>query len=430
MNHLFRIAASCGAISLAVVSAQASANSYGGSLSGTTQLSDNAGRGTDEKYSERQDRLTLGLFGDYENATIDASARYAATAHRYAKDSQPSRNVLEGESSLRIGKVRNFANLLLIHSRRSLLNEPDAVDLISNRDERDVFSVIPTLRFGITSVDSIMVRGNYSKASYRFNELRDSESVGASLIWEHNFSAVDALQVSVQQNEVTFDAVPAADYDYRSALISYSTTLRNLNYRIAGGYNSSERHEGAEYSGPTFIGELGYSAGPNRFSLQASQVITDTSMGDRNRPDMESGFETRDVSGTGIDQIERRSVDLRWDSNIFCERCDVYANAYVRNDSYFNLNEDNEERGIGAGIGYRLSRAASLQLSGTRREQRFDENIGRDQYTLNQVRVAYNYTFVNDLSTTVFIEHRDRASGSGQTNYNESVGGLSLNYSF
>lgn len=424
-----RLITSCSAAALIFASLPGNAD-FGGYLSFVSQFSDNAEREPDGDLSEWQDKYAVGLDGDYENALVTLEAGYTASMHRYEKDSQPRRELLEGNSLLRLGKDHNLFDVQFIHSRRSVLREPDAVDTLANTDEREIFAVVPTLRASITSVDSLLLRGSYAQIDYRFNELKNSEAMGAALIWQRRLTAVDTFEISAQRTDIEFEAVPQADYEYTSILMAYAASLRQLTYKVSGGYNRSSRDDGSEYSGPAFSAEAAYTTGLNTFKILADQRITDTSRGDGNREELSIDFGSRSSGGVGIDQIELRSLEARWESQALCERCDFYLSMRVREKDYFVLEEDNVEVGWGAGLSYRLSPAARLSLNANRRDQKFKQEVQRSEHTLDTIRASYSYRFVNDINVGIFAEQRERTSEDRLTDYKESLAGLSISYHF
>lgn len=408
------------------------AENFGANISLSSQVSDNPNKTADDQnnVNERQDEYALGVFGNYENSVITLEANYVASENRFEKDSQPDRSILEGDSQLRFGKESQLFDLLLVHSRRSLLNTPDDIDVLANRDERDIVAVIPTFHAPITAVDDVLVRASYSRTSYRYNELRDSEALGGSLIWQHKLSAVDVLELSAQQTEIEFEFVPTSNYTYQNVMLSYSAMLSQFKYTVAAGYNVSKPEVGEEYSSPNFAAEVDYVSGANRFTLYAYQGITDSSTGDANRQSVGGAIDPGDVSGTEVDQIERRSLDLRWALQAICERCELSVNLFARDDNYININEDNKEHGGGIGASYRLSNAAKLSVNFQRRDQRFDENVTGEEFTYDEIRGEYQYDFVSDLSATLYIEKLERESQNNLTDYEELIGGLTLTYNF
>ena len=400
----------------------------------STQISDNARKSSGDKISERQDEYSIGVSGDYENRLLDLKADYEASEHRFEKNSQADRSLLEGYAGLTIGKANQPVNLLLSHTRRGLLNNPDQIDLLENHDERQIFSAVPTARLSLSRVDTLVLQGNYSVIDYRYNEFRNSENKGASLIWQHRFSDIDMVQVSVQQSDIEFDETPQNNYEYQNAMLAYSATLRAFSYILQVGYNKSKQDNGEEYSSPSYHATVNYTTGLNNFSFVTDQRITDTSMGDGNRSitggQWDSGVGSGDVSSNRVDQIERRSMELRWNTSMLCERCDIYANIHVRDDNYLTLPEDNNERGVGIGFSYRFTKNSRLNISFDRREQRFDGDVAREKYSLDLGRVDYQYTWRTDVKLSAYLESEKRRSENNGRDYEELVTGVAITYTF
>lgn len=400
----------------------------------STQISDNARKSSGDKISERQDEYSIGVSGDYENRLLDLKADYEASEHRFEKNSQADRSLLEGYAGLTIGKANQPVNLLLSHTRRGLLNNPDQIDLLENHDERQIFSAVPTARLSLSRVDTLVLQGNYSVIDYRYNEFRNSENKGASLIWQHRFSDIDMVQVSVQQSDIEFDETPQNNYEYQNAMLAYSATLRAFSYILQVGYNKSKQDNGEEYSSPSYHATVNYTTGLNNFSFVTDQRITDTSMGDGNRSitggQWDSGVGSGDVSSNRVDQIERRSMELRWNTSMLCERCDIYANIHVRDDNYLTLPEDNNERGVGIGFSYRFTKNSRLNISFDRREQRFEGDVAREKYSLDRGRADYQYTWRTDVKLSAYLESEKRRSENNGRDYEELVTGVAITYTF
>lgn len=432
-----RLVKCAGALSLLAVSLSGHAD-FVADVGVSTQLSDNARKSSGDKVSERQDEYSIGVRGDYENRLIDLEADYTASEHRFEKNSQSDRSLLEGYAGLTIGKANQPLSLLLSHSRRGLLNNPDQIDLLENHDERQIFSALPTARVSLSRVDTLLLQGSYSEVDYRYSEYRNSKNKGASLIWQHRFSDIDMIQASVQQSEVKFDEMPQNDYEYQNAMLAYSATLRAFSYILQVGYNKSKRDDGREYSNPSYSATVNYTTGLNNFSFFTDQKITDSSMGDGNRSitggqwgsGIGSGIGSGDVSSDKVDQIERRSMELRWDTSMLCERCDIYANIHVRDDDYLTLPEDNNERGAGVGFSYRFTKNSKLNLRFDRREQRFDGNVAREKYTLDRGRVEYQYIWRTDVRLSAYVESEKRKSANQGRDYEELITGLAISYTF
>lgn len=423
------IVSCCSLLALMGASSLTLANDYGATLAITTEQTDNALKTQDDKIKERQDIVDLGVFAEYENSLIVLNSNYLATVHQFAKDSQEERTTVEGDTQLRFGKENQFADLLLVHSRRSIRSAAGEIDILSNRDERQIFSAIPTLRASLSNNDRVLLQGSFSDIDYRLNEERNAESQGAALIWQRQISPIQRLDSSVQYSNVTFDAVPERDYEYQNAAVAYSVTLRQLNYLIEVGYNASKPEQGEDYSSPSFRAELEYAPGFNQFTLFASQRITDTSTGDGNRGEL-GGIVPGDVGSDNLDQIERRSLELNWTSQALCGRCELSANINSRQDDFLTLENDLDETGVGLGFAYRFSQAARISINLDRREQRIDDLIIDEKITLDRSNIEFEYDFVSELRARLYVEHEKRTSESELTDYKEMITGVSLDYRF
>lgn len=419
----------CSLLALMGASSPTLANDFGATLAITTEQTDNALKTQDDKIKERQDIIDLGFFAEYENSLIVLDSNYLASMHQFAKDSQEERTTVEGDTRLRFGKENQFADLLLVHSRRSIRSSAEQIDILSNRDERQILSAIPTLRTSLGSNDRVLLQGSFSDIDYRLNEERNAESQGAALIWQRQMSPIQRLDSSVQYSNVTFDAVPGRDYEYQNAAVAYSVTLRQFSYLVEVGYNASKPEQGEDYSSPSFRAELEYAPGFNRFTLFAAQRITDTSAGDSNRGEL-GGTVPGDVGSENLDQIERRSLELSWQSQMLCERCELSANINSRQDKFLTLENDLEEAGVGLGFSYRFSQAARISINVDRREQRIEDLIIDEKITLDRSNIEFEYDFVSELNARLYVEHEKRTSESELTGYKEMVAGLSLDYRF
>lgn len=395
----------------------------------TSRYSDNARRTYSDKISERQDEYSAGILADYENTLLDFETDYRASENRFDKDTQPNRSLLEGNAELLIGKSYHPVDLLLVHSRRSVLGAPDQVDLLQNEDERQIFSAIPTARLRLSSVDNVLLRGDYTQVDFRYADAFNSERTGGSLIWQHRFSSVSNMEIAAQHTEISYDALPDNDYEYQNASVTYATELRYLSYRVSLGYNRSTPDAGDDFSAPSYRVEIDYRTGFNTLSLLASQQITDTSLGNGNSGVLDN-VNLEDATGVGLDQFESRVVELRWQNQSLCERCSAYASLLYEQEQYQTLIEDNDQQVASIGFDYQLSRASSVGFQASWRERRFDSDVDREDFAVTSMGVNYRYTFANDLDVQLFFVADKSDSDSQTLTYDERISGIALRYTF
>lgn len=390
---------------------------------------DNAGKAQGETVSERQDEAELSLGGAYENRWVAINAGYQLSERRFSEGTQEDRSLLEGRSELTLGKPTDVADLILSHTRRTVLNAPDALDLLSNNDERTIVSAMPGLRWRPTGADSLLLRGQYSEVDYRFRPERASERVGASLYWQRSLSAIDQLTWSASASEVSFDAAPLADYDYRSSALSFQASLRELSYRLEAGYNESEPASGDGLSSPLLGADIQWVRGASQWRLNARQFITDNSTGSGNTGEL-GAFEPGESSAGELDQLERTRAELSWTSKVPCERCDLSISAFWQDDQFRVDAQDQTEQGVRFNIGYELGRQTSVSLSWEHRERSFQQPDEGSDYEQDRVRAEYQYRFINNASLQLHAGRHERRAEGDEREYRENLIGLGLGYDF
>lgn len=406
----------------------ASAESIGGYISVLSGQSDNATKTSVNAIDERQDEYDLSLVLGYSNPFLTAAADYLVSERHFAEASQDDEAYMEGKASLYLGNEGLPADLLIKHSRRVLLQEPDQVQITSNLDERDIVSVIPTLRSAITAVDVLGLSGDYTEVKFAKNELRNSSRLGGNFRWAHNLSKTDKLNVGWQQMDIEFDAQPQADYTYHNATLSYSTELRSLAYSIQAGYNQSENSLQGDFDAPSYAIDIDYKKGVHQFGLMATKLITDSSLGDGNSNSVDS---MPDSDGAAeIHQIDRTLVEARWTTSLLCLRCSSYMVLRRVEDNYITVEEHAIQTTAGFGISYQFSKAAKLSLGSENSRRRFEEHVVSNSYELSRIIATYYYQFSNHFNAKVIGWREDREKDETIEGYTESYAGIGLVYQF
>lgn len=405
----------------------ASGTSYGGSLRAKTQITDNARKSETAPIDERQDEVSANLFGAWQGQWASFEADYTALLNHYDEGSQDARNTLEGAASLQLGRSQDLLDVLISHSRRSQYDSPDSVEINENLDERKIWSIVPTLKTALTRVDSIGLQGSYEAIGYRYNTLRDSERTGGNLYWHHRFSPSDSLRTSVGTTQVEYPNGNQDDFELMYVNLTYSAQLRSLQYSLMAGVNTATFSDGdKDYQAPTYRGVLSYANGPHQLSFNFSQEITDSSYGSGNQ----LGFDPLPGSdGVGIDQIERQSVGLDWQTTSLCSRCTFSAFVQSKSDNYRRRDEDNQETSAGLKMGYRLTERASVAASLSRRWQEFDA-ASRPNFYRDVAGLQYDYRFANHFSAGVFYDFESRQYEHNGGKYDENAVGISVSYTF
>lgn len=427
----------CLGLTLNFLTSFAFAQEFGGSVSIASGESDNADKSSNgEPQSERQDIYRISLSGEYDNPFLSATAQYSAENQRFSKGSQEDRTFVDGRSSVFIGTETSFADVSLKHSRRTLLSSPDEINISTNQDNREIFSVIPRVKKRFLDANLITATADFTYIKFDKNALNDSERVTAAASWLRDISKVSTASIEVDQTEVSFKNFDFANYRYNSALFVYSTQLRKLSYGLAAGYNQSERDIGGTYDSPMYTINVLYKAALHQFQFNASQQITDSSMGGGNNatvnmnPTSDGAFK--------VDQIERLNAELSWTTQIICARCTSSVSVYANDDDYLVLPEAGQQKGAALSFNYALTSSSNISYRLSSMEQTFEgELAGQDYNYVTQV-LSYSMNVSKNLNFRLFYEREERESqasaGSNSVStlrgYDENFIGGAISYSF
>lgn len=409
----------------------AHANSIKTSLSATSLFSDNSLKKSEDELAERQDLYRLGVTGDYSNWLVEAGANYQLVEQRYDKNSQTDERYSDGESSILIGKQEDPLGLELSHSRRMLLTTPDAIDLISNQQEREVIEARPEVRIRLFDADRLSLGGQFARVSFPENDLQDSRRDGFFLGWLHSLSAVSYLQISAQQQKISFEQFPLADYSFSGSMLAYAVALRKLNYRLEFGYNRSEPEIGESQGEPSYKLSVLYQSGYNQFDFTASRTLTDSSFGNGNTENA-AGLPSSDGSALAIDRMDRTSAELRWQTEALCMRCTLSAGISAVEDDYIEKIEKSLSLYGRTQFSYALSTAAKLSLAFARSDVDFDSELIARDYKQTNMLLEYAYQFISGINVRFAAENEERKASiaAGDGIYEENIYSIGLGYNF
>jgi hypothetical protein len=403
-------------------------------VSADHRKSDNALRSSSDelKISETQNSYRADLGAHYENEWSQFVANYSVEKEVFQRNSQRDLTSLDGLAELTLGNAYQPLSLSLLHSRQSMLDTPDAVDLTDNRDTQEVFTISPAVKTHLSAVDSLMLLGSYTDISYKHDDLKKLEQKSMRLAWIHDLSKTDALQVFVRHMDASFKNSPQANYQLQAASVQYQVALKRFSYQLQAGYNKTETETtGKSFSAPSYAIDSTYTSGAHNFTLSLSQHITDTSLGGGNQ----SNFNMTDgvgsvAKGVGLDLINLRSANIGWTTTALCERCSFGFHASAMQQDYQELDEDGDERGVGANFKYSLSRVLSLSLRADHRKREFAAETTRSGFDSDEIMLSIDYEISKGLNLKVYVEQEKRKSDVVTQAYTENLTGLHLSYQF
>ena len=412
-----------------VVAPPLMADGYFGSISASAFHSDNGNKSSDNKISEVQQEYELNLGASYENYIGKFEADYGVSYRSFSEETQPNKSTLEGHSALQLGRSSQLAELLIEHSRQTLLNKPNSLDLTTNQEEREVLAVTPKLNWRFAPADTLYVQGNFSDISYLENELNDSTRSGGTLGLLHKITEVDSLGLNVNSTKVDFEFFPEFNYTLRSAFLTYSVNLRQLSYNLKAGVSESETEAEEKYKNPTYLASLSYKSGVNTFEFNIARELTDTSFGGGNR-NTTSGTNTSDGGIDLTSQINRKRIDARWSTTGTCVRCTLTASIFETRDEYLSIDRSAKETGVNVVADYVLSTASNLSLSFTQSDNHLPGEFLGENYKRKISAIEYTYRIGKSFSVKASFSDEKRTDNNLLLSYREKLTGINLGYSF
>lgn len=407
----------------------ANAKNFSLDLYAASGESDNALKTYENEITERQNRYSASLQGDWNKQWFDANIQYMAYQESFSDDSQEGQNYLQGDSSLKFGNENNLFNLDLRHSRRTLLKDVADTPLTDNQEEREIFSVMPTARFDISGSDELLAFADISRTRYLETELRNSDRNTYGLDHQHDFSEADKLNIRVKQTESEFIYFPLADYTLNAAVLAYAVSLRKLSYSLGLGKDQTKPVLGNDHTSPHYEASLGYKTGANQFNIYMDQSVTDSSFGQG----MELGITnvpSVDAVSNQLGVIERRASGASWSTTALCARCSLSLGITQAHDEYVDSENESSQRGASISFGYNFSPRAILLLNHSLSDQEPLTGMPEGEYRQMYSRISFRYQFLESFSLDLFHEKERRSSDAPTGDYQENFTGLALGYHF
>lgn len=300
---------------------------------------DNANRTSrkDDEVNEVQTRSELSFAGAYYGDIIyEALAEYKVFHHDYAKDSQENDSNIVGDSSILFGGENTFYDLGISHSSKIFLIDPEAANITTNQDNRNITTVFGALRTVPERANVFSFGGDFTDVSYQEFDINDSSRDIIYLGYTRNINEITTAGVTLSSSNTDFDFNDATDYEYERATLFVSRMLRRLNYSVfLGKYFFESTNSDDEDDGLYGQIDISYDTGVTNFFIYAERNITDTSLGNSN--DTFSSTVSIDGRITEQDQILRKYVRAGMSFSLLCDNCNFQIDVGRKDELYFNL---------------------------------------------------------------------------------------------
>ena len=397
---------------------------------GVSQV-ENANR-TSQKGSQVDEIQTRSEFSFssayYGDIIYEASAEYKIFHDDFGDDSQESDLSIVGESNLVLGGENTFYDLGVSHSSKIFLIDPEAANITTNQDDRNIATIFGTLRTAPEKANVFSLGGSFTNVSYSEFDINDSDRDVVYLGYTRNINSVTTAGITLSSSNTDFEFNDATDYKYKRANFFVSRTLRHINYSVfLGQYFFESTGSTDEDSGLYGQFDINYNAGAVNFFVHAERDITDTSLGNNNNASSASASVDGRISEQ--DQILRKYFRAGVSFGLLCDRCNFQIDIGREDELYFNLTDESSTSNFFNILAdYEPLNNLTLAMNARYSDFSYDMRENSNDYDYIILRASASFTEIKrDLSAEIFIESlaRNFDVGDGYDSYSL---GLNIKY--
>ena len=364
----------------------------------------------DDEIDEIQTRTEFSFAGAYYGDMIsEARAEYQIFHDKFDKNSQDDDSSIVGDSNILFGGESTFFDLGASHSSRIFLISPEAANITSNQDDRNITTLFGALRTAPGRSNIFSLGGDFTSVSYQEFDINDSSRDVIYLGYTRNVNEITTAGLTLSSSNTDFDFNDAVDYQYKRATLFMSRTLRRLSYSVfLGQYFFESTGSNDEDDGVYGQIDIDYDTGTINFFAHAERDVTDTSLGNNN--DTFSSAASVNGSISEQDQILRKYVRVGMAFGLLCDNCNFQIDAGREDELYFNLaNESSTSNFISVLASYDPLKSLTLAVNARYSDFSYTMREDPNDYDYVVLRASANFTKLSrNLSTEIFLESLKR----------------------
>ncbi len=381
------------------------------------------------------------LVGQLMRLEVDGSYEMRRFSEQKAQDHE----LFLGDVAWLLGSQTSRFMADVSHRSAELLIDPSRGDSPDNLDRRNSTSATGWVRLG-PAQSQWLLNVNTSKVTFDLAEASNSRRQGGGIRYDRGVSKLSRFGLELSGYQLEYDnatnavnlgeQAPQDAFEYSRAALSWSTSLKRLQYFLSVGRNNTDGGSSsafydinAEYLGDT-----------HEFSTAFRQWITDTSQGAGEQALGSQGAELDGRVGV-LDQYKRRDGHIEWLYRALCSRCALAVKLGAEREDYQQATQfDSTELFGHLQLNYRQSRHAYLNAS--YRVMEVDFKRTQDDYdeALWRIEIGLN-SLVRHGTLRFYAQHSDRRShrdaGLGRpidsdgvvNNYSTGLIGVAFDYS-
>ena len=356
----------------AALAPQISAMDYSVSLFTNNQYDTDGGL-NGRKQEELESNIGLGLNISQENQRLDFMGNYRVSYLNFDNNTSSDRSRITGNSDFVFSVFEQRVDWLASHNiTETLPSRREANDTADDQERRQQYTTGPFVTLPITGVDQLILSAEYSEIFFAepkntgllTAENDDTQSLSGNINWEHALSEVTKLTAGYQYRESERDN-RGQNLEFNRYFLGISRSLRDLNYSLSVGSNTSKQEGQSSNSGLFYQADISKQSGANTFSASVSRQLTESSLG-LNSLSFDSELIAADTSQLGAWQtLDNSSIEgaleitffnMDYTSTAMCKLCSYGAElSYLDSDYKAADSEDEVVNAARLFFNYRLS---------------------------------------------------------------------------
>ncbi|MDZ7923510.1 MAG: hypothetical protein U5M23_05505 [Marinagarivorans sp.] len=297
---------------------------------------------------------------------FEADAR--VESRQFSVQEDLDRTLYLGSTSLFLGTKNSRFAVDVNYFAEEILIDPFRGATDANLDRRNIASAAGSLRLG-NQVNRLTVRVNRSDIDFDQSNQNDAQQTGAGLLYRRSLGATRYLGVDLSGYKMSFDDIDTT-FDYRRAALNFGAARRLFSYDASLGVNDA----GSDTSKhPFYTLDMAYGDTLSKVSLEASQVLTDTSQGAGADGVVGGAILANGQTGT-IDQYVRRAFFVRWQYAGLCGLCDLTTYIGHQQELYEKTSQlDSVDQSAGVTFQFQPNRWLVVVLDAERHNFEFEQ---------------------------------------------------------
>ena len=387
--------------------------------------SDNITRVSADESSETIGAMGLDLLWQERTRRLRGDATVDLSYYEYMDNTFDSELVGTANGTLAFGIVPEMLNWVVQDSFGQAQSDPFAASTPGTREDLNYFTTGPdlTLRLGPTGFGRLF--GRWSSTNYEDSPL-DAERTTAGVALGRRPSARSELSLNAVTETVDFDDELNTDFDRDSVFVGWQLNASRTDIDANVGYTWLQR-DGGDKEGSALISvfvtrDLSASA---ILRLTLNQQLGDA--GDSLRSQLEGnvvGGAAGQITATS-DPFESQLVSLDW--TYTRGRTGFLLGASHIEDDYETATQFNSKRdAFTAGVDRRMASALTLDFRATLEKEKFT-SAGQESDEL-RLAAALDWRAWRSVGLRLLVEHFDRDSNTGLTEYKENRAFLTVAY--